>query len=58
VQGVSFFRTKTIVAKMFNLPKIGINKLPAKPTKEKESEKEATITKKSLHQKQLLIEEA
>jgi hypothetical protein len=31
------------MAKMFNLPKISISKLPTKLTKEKEKEKEATI---------------
>jgi hypothetical protein len=35
-----------MVAKMLKLPKIGINKLLAKPTKEKEKEKEAAIYQK------------
>jgi hypothetical protein len=43
VQGVSVFMTKKTVAKMLDLPKIGINKLPTKPTKEKEREKEVAI---------------
>jgi hypothetical protein len=37
------FITKKIVAEMLNQPKIGISKLLAKPTKEKEKEKEAAI---------------
>jgi hypothetical protein len=40
VKGVLVFITETLVAKMFNLPKIGISKLPSKLTKEKEKEKE------------------
>ncbi len=43
VQGVSIFIIKKMVANMFNLLKIGINKLLTKPTKEKESVKEASI---------------
>jgi hypothetical protein len=43
VQGVLVFISKKTVAKMLNLLKIGITKLWAKPTKEKEREKEATI---------------
>jgi hypothetical protein len=43
VQGVLVFITKKTVAEMLDLPKIGICKLLAKPTNEKEREKEATI---------------
>jgi hypothetical protein len=46
VQGVLVFITKKTVAEMLNLPKIGISKLPTKPTNEKEREKEATIYQK------------
>ncbi len=31
---------------MFNLPKINMGKLPSKPTKEKEKEKEAVVYRK------------
>jgi hypothetical protein len=43
VQGVLVFMIEKIVAEMFKLSKIGINKLLAKPTKEKEKEKEADV---------------
>jgi len=40
VQGILVFIIEKTVAKMLKLLKIGINKLLAKPTKEKEKEKE------------------
>jgi len=46
VKGVLVFITETWMAKMFNLPKNRHNKLPSKPTKEKEKEKEAIIYRK------------
>jgi hypothetical protein len=49
VKGVLIFITKKTVAEMFNLPKIGINKLSAKPTKEKEKVKRWPFTIKSFH---------
>jgi hypothetical protein len=36
VKGVLVFITEILVVEMLNLPKIGINKLSSKPTKEKE----------------------
>ncbi len=35
-----------MVVKMLQLPKIGLNKLPTKPTKEEEKEKEAVVYQK------------
>jgi hypothetical protein len=46
MQRVSIFIIIETVAEMFNLPKISINKLLSKPTKEKEREKEAAIYRK------------
>jgi len=57
VQGVLIFITKKMVVKMSQLPKIGFNKLLAKPTKEKEKEKEATIYQKIALPKALIDRE-
>lgn len=46
MQRVSIFIIIETVAEMLNLPKISINKLLSKPTKEKEREKEAAIQRK------------
>ncbi len=43
MQGISIFIIKKMVANMFNLLEISINKLLTKPTKEKEREKEEAI---------------
>jgi hypothetical protein len=43
VQGVSIFITKKMVVQMFQLLETSLSKLPTKPTKEKEKEKEAVI---------------
>jgi len=55
VQGVLIFITKKMVAKMSQLPKIGFNKLLAKPTKEKEKEKEVAIYQKIAPPKKHLL---
>jgi hypothetical protein len=39
VKGVLVFITGIPVTEMLNLPKLGISKLPSKPTKEKEKKK-------------------
>jgi hypothetical protein len=46
VQGVLVFIIVKTMAKMLKLPKISINNLLAKPTKEKEKEKEVAIYQK------------
>jgi hypothetical protein len=40
VKGVMVFIIEKMVVKMLQLSKIGLNKLPTKPTMEKEKEKE------------------
>jgi hypothetical protein len=47
MQGVPIFITENVVAEMFNILEIGINKLLPKPTKEKEK-KEATTYQKNV----------
>ncbi len=56
MQGVLIFITKKMVAKMSQLPKIGFKKLLAKPTKEKEKEKEAVIYQKIAPPKKTLVD--
>lgn len=46
MQVVSVFITEKMVVEMLQLPKIGLNKLLAKPTKEKEKEKKAIVYQK------------
>jgi hypothetical protein len=57
VKGVLVFITEILVAKMLNLPKIGISKLPSKLTKEKEKEKEAIVYRKIISLEVLVIRE-
>jgi hypothetical protein len=54
VQGVSVFITEKMMVEMFNLPKIGISKLPPKLTKEKEKENEVFIYQKIVPPKALV----
>ncbi len=54
MQGVLIFIIEKIVAEMFKLSKIGINKLLAKLTKEKEKEKEANVYGKIVSSKALV----
>jgi len=57
-QGVPIFIIEKTMAKMLNLPKMGITKLPSRPRKRTKKEKgkgRQPSTRKLLHQKHLSI---
>jgi len=57
MEGVLVFIIEKIVVEMLKLLETNINKLPAKPTKEKEKEKEAIIYRKIAPLKTLVNQE-